>query len=846
MAFVKRTTIIGDRPENEIEENWLVFERDVSHLVEENQPVLNNGGLAVQIAFRVSEYEQDGKPNIVKLHQSNLNVFFPTEKETYLGFLVQGPYRTTPARDNISTTDEFNISLAEETGELVVEALCWLRDRDWLTVNVLNTMPLTYTELEYRYDHNSGRYGNFPTERNRYKHTLFAPMQKRVKQALVGEALIPAFGGGYVAAKDARIAGSEALRDLLEAPQLQQLLDFSDQTRWLTNKITEGGKTQDLWRYLTTILDVEVIDTVKFVRRINQDFIRNQSDEWIRRFYEFVSGFGKNTENIRVLKTKPIIRLDNDTHVAPYKNWWDDKPQVYLPTEHKSQFPTVKRAVCNSDKSLEFLEKLVLKEPDIVDEVLKLILPKYNGELDIDEAGNEHQQDIARIVQALGVDSQERKRELVTALKATPFLWATNAIGDSEFRKPDDIIYFRNQTLEMYFEGNPDGWFISSEYEQYSDDLEQLSIFAGVVYWLRKPNYFDHVKIESRRGRHVRGLNGFDPDFKYDELKFALNHPSLERSAFIWNTLLTPRKHLIGGEIESSTRQDFSFSKIEEQLSITGKLVCESAWLPDRNGRFVIPSELSLDDLPEDFRKDNDLANRLGMLSIDWDGIPESERQKFELTKNRSAEEIKEALELFDEKNEKQRETVESLDPDEYPSELEDVFDQPDILIPRPRPDLPDPPDLPDISPEDRLYADIDSEPDPEERYELRIKRIWQPKNPETRQFLEKEYEGRCQICDYTFEQRNRTYYFEAVHIVPRTRAKWVDDPRNAICLCANHSAQFRHGELSTPESDIREQIISSLEGQEHTVLIMLCGEPQLVRFSAKHMDEFRGLLRDI
>ena len=126
MISVKRITISGDSPGHENEENWLVFERDVAHLVDDDQQYSYSDRLAIQIAFQVSVYEQDGCPNIIR-EESFLNVLFPTEIETKLGFLIQGPYRTTPARDSIVQDDPFNTALVEETGELVVEALRWLR-----------------------------------------------------------------------------------------------------------------------------------------------------------------------------------------------------------------------------------------------------------------------------------------------------------------------------------------------------------------------------------------------------------------------------------------------------------------------------------------------------------------------------------------------------------------------------------------------------------------------------------------------------------------------------------------------------------------------------------------------
>ena len=254
-------------------------------------------------------------------------------------------------------------------------------------------MPLAYKATEYRYDSYRGRYGYYDTERNRYKYTLFAPVYERVKQALMNEALIPAYNGGYVAAKDAHIAGSAPLRNLLDTTQLQQLLGFDNETRWISEEITED-RTRDLRRYLTSILDVEEIDTAMFVRRIDHDFMSNQTDDWTRRFYEFAPT-GSDMRDI--FRGKPIIRLEDGSHVKPF-HFGD--PQAYLPREHESRYPTIKCDVCDSDKSLKFLKNLGLKTPDDIDEILRFILPKYNDGQEIDKS--EHLEDIVQIMRAHG------------------------------------------------------------------------------------------------------------------------------------------------------------------------------------------------------------------------------------------------------------------------------------------------------------------------------------------------------------------------------------------------------------------------------------------------------------
>ena len=610
--FAREVTVVGQSNQRE-EEHWLVFESDIEH-----DQIPEDKRLTVEIAFQYSNDDSQDTPNFECLSQSNLVVSFPTKEETHLGFLVQGPYITTLSRESILDEDDFNIALAEQTGALVVEALRWLRDRNWLTVDVLNTMPLKSYEFE---------------------DTLFEPIYNKVRSAIENEPLIPAYKEGYVSGNNAKLAGSEILRVLLNGPQLQEFFD-NEQLRWVSGEITEQRRTSALRSYLIHHVDIEEIDAEDFARKIDKkDFLGDQSDDWMREFYEFASGFGKHSPITRILKNKPIIRLqDDDRHVVPFQY---GEPEAYLPTEHDSEFDTVKREVCNSDKAMEFLRNLGLKKPDIVDEVTKLILPKYEQDNEIDdieEHREERRKDIAVIVKALNEVPRDREDEFIQDLKQTPFLLATNAERVKEFHCPTEI-YFRSLELEMYFEGNPDVWFLSSEYEEsYADDFKQIGVATQVRVCCKKPDNRGYVDRSRRYHRYRRGYNGFDPDCSIEGLEFALKDPNLKRAKFIWDYLLKYQRGIVG-IVEESSRQDFSsagkvYSK-EEQVSKMGKLVRERAWLPNPNkhGEFVVPREITLDELPDDFSKDKQLADKLGMkISYETylDNAPEEVKQHFE------------------------------------------------------------------------------------------------------------------------------------------------------------------------------------------------------------------------
>lgn len=122
-----------------VEEAWLLFSR----------PVFQRDGEeagCVEIAFRLEE--DDEGLRIAEVRDSKLVVFFPTEVSTGLGFFVQGPYRTTPSRDNVPKNDDWNKNLILETGALLVESLDALKGRGLLVADALGVFPIDVRRYE--------------------------------------------------------------------------------------------------------------------------------------------------------------------------------------------------------------------------------------------------------------------------------------------------------------------------------------------------------------------------------------------------------------------------------------------------------------------------------------------------------------------------------------------------------------------------------------------------------------------------------------------------------------------------------------------------------------------------
>jgi hypothetical protein len=534
----------------------------------------------------------------VACEQSLLTVFFPTEKETFLGFLVQGPYRTTPARDNIPEHDPSNQALVRETAALLADVLRELRADGLLTVEVLTALPLDTTRFQ--------------------PGSMFRPLFDSVREALRAYELVPVAGGGYGSAGDLKLARGPELIELVGAEELGTLYAAGRPVFFGDESITETG-TPVLWGYLTEEIGIEEVTAEDVVSRVTRDFLQARPDEWIIAFYAFLFADSALWRAARfpgerpgTARTRPIIRLEDGTQVAPFDA--EDRPAVYLPGPAGSGFPTVRRTIADSPAARQFLEALDLVPPDVVAEVLQLILPRYDG-LEIaalDQA--QHDADLDCVMRALDEAPAGRRAELLDRLQQTAFLIGENAGRGEQRLMPPTVLYQRSKDLEIYFDGNPDAWFAGDRYGPWLVQLRGMGVRQAVQVHARTPDQLGYAVIAVEFGRNERGLDGFDPDAEIDGLDFALRHPGHARSEYVWNVLLAPNRRLVAGVVESSVLQSFSDSRLENRGSAIGLAAEREAWLPGRDGTFRRPAELSLDDLPATYARDEGLAQALGML----------------------------------------------------------------------------------------------------------------------------------------------------------------------------------------------------------------------------------------
>jgi hypothetical protein len=580
------------------DDEWVVWSRPLDEL---GQPELR-----VEIAF-ATRSEADAR-RLVRREGSPLVVSFPTAKETYLGFLVQGPYRTTPARDNVPEHDSWNQALVGQTARLLRDVLTDLRDDRLLTADILQALPL-----------DAAHFGT---------GSMFSPLFDAVRGAFFQANLIPDGTGGYGLPAQVRLARGFGVRELLTPDQLGRLCGAAGAVAFADESVTESG-TPLLWRYLKDEIGVGEVTPESIVGAITEDFLAGQSDDWMARFYSFIYRHhalwrepAPPSEEPGLARMRPIIRLQDGSHVQPFDA--RGRPAAYLPGAAATGFPTVRRAIARDAEARRFLDALGFAEVDVLAEVIDHVLPRYEGAdaASLDQA--QHDDDLELVARALVEAAPAHRDRLLDQLGRTTFLIGENArTGEKQLMRPADL-YQRTRALESYFDENPDAWFAADGYGPWLAQLRVMGVRDHVRVHAREADDLGYVLLADGFARHERGVAGFDPDASVDGLEFALAHPSFARSEFVWNTLLLPSRHLIAGIVESSPRLGFVDATRESRLSRIGELAVQAAWLPAGDGTFGRPADIDVAILPESFTRDEVVAEALGMTKP---AIDEASRQ---------------------------------------------------------------------------------------------------------------------------------------------------------------------------------------------------------------------------
>ena len=808
-------------------ETWKVFERktDISDDGKNHQCI-------VEVAFLI----QDGK--MVQAQNTELVVYFPTEKQTELGFLIQGPFKTTKARDNIAQDNEANRQLIETAAQLAADSLEDLRDLGLLHIESFKALPLQSRVFE--------------GEGTRF----FLPVYQAIREVLNSKCLLPRHGGGFVAAHEARLAHSAQLADVISAEQLGALFGV-DRLYWLDTSI-KADRMRELHDYLAgkrkhwpsneweqepLVAGIEV-EAKNVVAKLTTNFMEAQDESWLVGFYAYLD------KNFETYRSAPFVRLETGRHVPSSKAFLPPPDSAEIDT---TVFPLVKQSLVEKQDVLEFLRyKAKLREPDAVDVVIKCLLPKYrSGTLRFDPM--EYERELKRIIAACAGEGRLR---MTPELKLTKFLAcvpaSTPESDDVVWMSPDNqTVFFRNPELDEWFAGNGEdqAWFLhSSAQKMLNNRMGEFEVASQSLVLGCDPENHGKVRLESSHGSHKQGLDGFNPNAQILGLKYALQHWNQKRAQYLWSVLLGI-PHLIKGDIQQESNANRLDAATRTPTYSQFGLECVgAAWLPDQNGRRHKPNNLLLAELSDGFEtisiRAKEVAEKLGMKQPEQAqalvklGQGDPRRMKL-LEKIASATD--EELGAFEKlvpkeiepqpapafkdglkglsraqqgKNSQEKVNQSTLsDPVRYQKKLEEnVLDAVDTYLATPH--------IVTFTPV-RMH----------------------PSNSDARKFLYSEYQGRCQLTGHTFLKASANAegeaenYFEACALLSYSNADYLNDAGNMLCVSADTMAKFKHASVEWVD-DLEEVIERFNNGNSEdsaTARILLAGEEVRITWSERH-----------
>ena len=578
----ERITIAGEDKDpatsSDYSEDWIVFP----------QSVKNETGIEVghaELAFLV-EYDSgtDSPTRVLPATNTELVVYFPTIVATDVGFLIQGPYRTTPSRDNIVSDDSWNRSLVDTTAELLVSALEGLRELGLLDPGALQTLPV-----------NQETFGD--------KH-MFRPLFEATLTAFRQHRLLPTHYGDYIVAGCAKLARGRGLQKLLDPQQLSVLFADGEAAKWLARGITPD-LTPRLQNFLVQELDVEEIRPEDIVRQLDARFLKDQKDSWIEELYAFLAG-QPALRSRGLLDHVELVRLEDGSHVSVRDE--DGNPCAFLPGKTETDFPIVRDEVCSKAEAHEFLRLLGLSEPDLVDDVIAHVLPRYssgNGSL-----GEQYASDLGRILTAIKTDSSERRERLKKALSITPFVAAFDASSKEPVFVCPGEVYIATERLEELFDGVEGVLLVADVQALRTEQGRDMLVAVGAARYLTaeacKRNFSPNELLDMRTNAgcspntgpsevHDRTLRGLDglldllPTLEIDVAK--------RKGALLWEAL-NDLEQRSGNSAFQGTYQWFYVN--QRNCSFDAAFVERlrtSDWIVDKNGILCSPAEITFDEL---------------------------------------------------------------------------------------------------------------------------------------------------------------------------------------------------------------------------------------------------------
>ena len=600
------TTIKDGKDEN----TYLVFSKIPTWENEEHKPV--------EIAFAVGAEGQ-----LLPIADDTLHVLFPTRERTGLRFILNGPYRTNPARETISSADPFNIHLREVTCKLMKELLPKLRDRKLLTVQSLSILPNEGDTLLDFY---------IPLRNtiiNEFQNKRLTPTREKNKHA--------------AASRLYRDENEGELSALIKDKDLAILLEKKrSQPLWVANlpprKRNERGqfvqdenarrRNERIDDFLTmlNISEWSIYDFIEILENqpnLATKWLKKKSNTDHQELYAFLSDKADLCSDLRIVRCSDgKYRIGEECHFpiddVEYEPQEGDTQEEHFHYVAKEVYLSV-RSKNQQKKAREFLEGVGVCEVDEAERI-KLILRQRYEDPDTIIPSELHEEDMKRFIAFVEQDPDK----VILFKDYRIFKTADRGSFDEGFYHKACIIFLDSPYLEtglqVCYEDN-EYWeyvcteninpYLSLDYEESDIDLKKLGKFAerlGAKTKLKAEEQsalMDHPEggdfADSDESGNFNFTNtGISEDYNIPEFHILLHVPSIAKSRLIWQTMLSLPVPYLRSRFRWNQRQ-----KLLEKDSTLVYCLRNAQWVPQKKAKsktfFVQPCDASVKFLPKGF-----------------------------------------------------------------------------------------------------------------------------------------------------------------------------------------------------------------------------------------------------
>lgn len=613
--------------------------------------------------------------------------FFPTKETTGLNFLIHAPFLLTDSREGIRAGISHNKRLIGLLAKLAGDSLLYLRNiGEGLSKQIINDEIFSIIPI------NEDAFCDLDDT----SRVSFMPFYSEIKHIFDTERIIPT-RMGYATVKNAYWAAVPFLSELFSDEQLADICE-NQNANWAFVSLGRDEvqrNNRDLFSYIDSITTtglnedhlikgryVGYYSKTKDIKGITAEFIQKQNIEWLHTFYRWLSETAHRTE---LAKVTPIF-LDQDSKAAAAYDSNGEHLILFLPTVDISGYRTVHEDLLKNKETRGLIKKIGITHPSIRDQIYNVIIPQYKKGGSIDTTSHF----LLFFKYYCHQCPQDEVDEFIEEIKECAFLSCYKKEESNAYRGKASILYFPTDELVDYFETKPSTWFV--DYDEYKSIVgssnekhlksflielgvrQSVSVYSKELDWAETYARNDLPTPYSTTSRKYteKYIDGCK-----ELIDYIVSNQSLEKSIILWSQLLEIISTSGYGGLDyllRGTCQYFYYtSKSTSFESANATLLKKSKWLMDRDGNFMLPSELTLATISESYDLDNEnLAGLLPFLSISEEEIEETEdnsnltdiqREKMQFAELAAKYDIspEEAEEMFRAKAEQKKRTAQAV-----------------------------------------------------------------------------------------------------------------------------------------------------------------------------------------